>query len=140
MDEQSSVLPESEPPLVLRTAPPQRHQLARSMTAQGAAAAGGIWWELVDAAAAPELPAVGVALTHNREPGYVTVSALGVRHGDAWEEYAEILRRLVAALRSHAADAMIIHAADRVVARALLEVGFVHAPDRNDGDHYLIVL
>jgi len=140
MDDLSSVLSEDEPPLVLRKVPPQRHQLARSMTAQDADAVGGVWWELVDAAAAPELPAAGVALIHNREPGCVTVSALGVRHGDASEEYSELLRGLVAVLRGRAADTVIIHAVDRVVARALLEVGFVHAPDRNDGDHYLIVL
>jgi hypothetical protein len=83
MDEQSSVVPEDDPPLVLRKVPPQRHRLARSMIAQGTATAGGIWWELVDAAAAPELPAVAVALTHNDVRGCVTVSALGARHADA---------------------------------------------------------
>jgi hypothetical protein len=35
---------------------------------------------------------------------------------------------------------MIIHTAEPVVARALLEVGFLHTPDRNDGNRYLIVL
>jgi hypothetical protein len=140
MDEQSSVVPEDDPPLVLRKVPQQRHRLARSMIAQGTATAGGIWWELVDAAAAPELPAVAVALTHNDVRGCVTVSALGARHADAGQEYAELLRGLVAALRRHAADAMIIHTAEPVVARALLEVGFLHTPDRNDGNRYLIML
>jgi hypothetical protein len=139
MDEQSSVVPEDDPPLVLRKVPPQRNQLARSMIAQGTAAAGGTWWELVDAAAAPELPAVAVALTDD-VGGCVTVSALGARHADAGQEYAELLRGLVAALRSHASDAMIIHTAEPVVARALLEVGFLHTPDRNDGNRYLIML
>ena len=140
MDGQSSVVPEDGPPLVLRKVPRQRHRLARPMIAQGTATAGGIWWELVDAAAAPELPAVAVALTHNDVRGCVTVSALGARHADAGQEYAELLRGLVATLRSHAVDAVIIHTAEPAVARALLEVGFLRAPDRNDGNRYLIML
>ena len=132
--------PERQPPLVLRKVPPERRQLARSMTARGADPQGGIWWELVDAAAPPELPAVAVALIYDGAGGCLTVSALGVIHGDAPEEYAELLRGLVAALRRHAVDAVVIHAADRVVASALVEVGFRHAPDSNGGDRYLIVL
>ena len=140
MGKPSQPLPEDQPPLVLRKVPPERQQLARSMTARGADLQGGTWWELVDAAAAPELPAAGVALTRDGADGCVTVSALGVMHADAWEEYAELLRGLVAALRRHAVDAAVISAADRVVAYALVEVGFRHAPDSNDGDRYLIVL
>jgi len=34
---------------------------------------------------------------------------------------------------------MIIHTAEPVVAR-LLKVGFLHTPDRNHGNRYLIVL
>jgi len=132
--------PERQPPLVLRKVPPERQQLARSMTAGAADGRGGIWWELVDAAAPPELPAVAVALTRDGAGGCVTVSALGVVHADASEEYAELLHGLVAALRRHAVDAVVVHAADRVVASALVEVGFRHAPDSNGGDRYLIVL
>ena len=55
--------------------------------------------------AAPELPAVAVALTDDEVGGCVPVSAIGARHADAGQEYAELLRGLVAALRSHAADA-----------------------------------
>ena len=83
--------------------------------------------------AAPELPAVAVALTDDEVGGCVPVSAIGARHADAGQEYAELLRGLVAALPSHAADAMIIHTAEPVVAR-LLKVGFLHTPDRNDGN------
>ena len=140
MGNPSQPLPEHQPPLVLRKVPPERQQLARSMTARGADLQGGIWWELVDAAAPPELPAVAVALTRDGAGGCVTVSALGVMHADAWEEYAELLRGLVAALRRHAVDAVVIHAVDRVVASAVVEVGFRHAPDSNGGDRYLIVL
>jgi hypothetical protein len=140
MGEVSQPLPERQPPLVLRKVPPERQQLARSMTAQGADSAGGIWWELVDTAAPPELPAVGVALTHDGAGGCLTVSALGVMHADAWEEYAELLHGLVAALRRHAVDAVVISAADQVVACALVEVGFRQAQGGNDGNRYLIVL
>jgi hypothetical protein len=140
MGEASQPLPEHQPPLVLRKVPPERQQLARSMTARGADGKGGIWWELVDAAAPPELPAVAVALTHDGTGACVTISALGVTHVDTWQEYAELLHGLVAALRRQAVDAVVISAADRVVASALVEVGFRHAPGGNGGDRYLIVL
>jgi len=138
MDEPSSDVPKRELPLVLRKAPPQREHIARSMIAHETDAVSGIWWELVDAAAAPEQPAMGVALTHNGAEGRVTVSALGARHANAEHVYAELLRGLLAALRRHDADTVIVHAADQAVVGALLAVGFLPAPD--DGDRYLIVL
>jgi hypothetical protein len=140
MGKPSQPLQEHQPPLVLRQVPPERQQLARSMTACGADLQGGIWWELVDAAAPPELPAVGVALTHDGAEACVTISALGVMHVDTWQEYAELLHGLVAALRRQDVDAVVIRAANRVVASALVEVGFRHAPGGNDGDRYLIML
>ena len=140
MGKPSQHRPERQPPLVLRKVPPERQQLARSMTARGADPQGGIWWELVDAAAPPELPAVAVALTDDGAGGCVTVSALGVRMPMRRRSMRSCSAGSWPPFEGTPSDAVVIHAADRVVASALVEVGFRHAPDSNGGDRYLIVL
>jgi hypothetical protein len=140
MDEQGAAAQDPQAPMVLRQVPPERRPSDRYAAVPGVEPADGTWWELVDVAAPADLPPAGVALTRVGSDGCVTVSALGTRYADAAEGYAELLRALVATLRSRTADTVIVHSADRTVARALLEVGFLRATDSNDGDRYLIVL
>jgi hypothetical protein len=139
MNDQGRAGLDDQTPLVLRKVPAERRCLARAMTVLSRDDAGGTWWELVDPAAAADHAPAGVALTHEGPGDCVTVSALGVRDPGA-DGYAELLRALMAALRSRSADTMIIDGADRVVVRALIDVGFTRAPHRGDGDRYLIAL
>ncbi|MFZ0158080.1 MAG: hypothetical protein WAL50_03535 [Kineosporiaceae bacterium] len=126
--------------LVLRRMSAQRHQLARAMTGRSGQTPEGVWWELVDASAAADLPPSGVALTCIGPGGRVTVAALGVPNPGSTSEYSELLRALLAALRRQAADEVIVCSADRHVVEALLEVGFGHAPHDGSDDCYLTAL
>lgn len=123
-----------EAPLIVRRMPPERHHLAHAMTGHSGEPPAGTWWELVDAAAAADLPPAGVALTHAMPDGSVTVSALGGGHA-ATVALPELLRGLTAVLRGHAADLVIARSADPAVVNALLAVGFLHA-----GDCYVLAL
>jgi hypothetical protein len=140
MNDPGRARPDDHAPLVLRKVPPERQRLARAMTEPGRDEAGDIWWELVDAAAAADHAPAGVVLTCAGPEDCVTVSALGVRHPGGADEYAELLRALMAALRSRSAETVIANGADPVVERALIDVGFTRTPDRGDGDRYRIVL
>jgi hypothetical protein len=140
MDEHGGGDVERQSLMVLRKVSPERHHLARSMTGPAADTSGGTWWELVDAAAAADLPSVAVALTHAGPDGRVTVSALGARDDDAAEEYEELLRALVAALRSRTADSVVVQGRDAAMAKALVAVGFTPAVDGKTGDRYIIAL
>jgi hypothetical protein len=131
---------EREAPKVLRKVPPERTRLARAMTYPGIDASGGTWWELVDPVADAELPAEAVAFIQKGAGSSVVVSALGVRHSAGEDVYCELLRALVAAFRSAAADTVIIRESDLVVVGALLEVGFTRAPGVDESDRYVIAL
>jgi hypothetical protein len=126
--------------LVLRRMPAQRHQLARAMTGRSAQTPEGVWWELVDASAAADLPPSGVALTCIGPDGLVTVAALGVPRPGSTSEYSELLRALLAALRRQTADEVIVCTADRPVVEALLAVGFANALHDGCHDCYLTAL
>ena len=107
---------ERRAPMVLRKVPLERHHLARSMTGPASDPSGGTWWELVDAAAAADLPSVAVALTRARPHGCVhRLGAEASGHADAAEEYEELLRALVAAFRSRTADFVVVHGIDAAV-------------------------
>ena len=95
---------------------------------------GGKW---VDAAADAHLPAAAVALTDVISGGDVVVSALGV-HEDADDACEALLRALLATLRSHGLDTVVMRSTERHVVSALLEAGF--APDLDVSDRYLIAL
>jgi ribosomal protein S12 methylthiotransferase accessory factor YcaO len=138
MDEHGPCLDKSAP-MVLRRVPPERRHLARAMTAPAVEAGAGRWWEWVDAAADAQLPAAAVALT---EPGGgVVVSALGVHAEDgvnAMDAYDELLQALLATLRRHCVDTVVMRSAERRVVRALLAAGFALDPDVDD--RYLVAL
>lgn len=140
MDEQSAAGRRPQGPMVLRRVPPEGRRPARSMAVPDLDAADGIWWEFVDVTAASNLPPAAVALTRMGSDGCVTVSALGTRRADVVEDYTDLLRALVATLRSRSANTVIVHSADRTVVQALLEAGFLTAPEADDDDRYLIVL
>jgi hypothetical protein len=137
MDELDPPGLEETAPMVLRPVPAERQHLARAMTAPVVEAAGR-WWEWVDAAADAYLPAAAVALTHVEPGARVAVSALGVRHEDAGDACDELLRALVATLRSRGIDTVVMRTWERRVVRALLAAGF--APDPDLEDRYVIVL
>jgi hypothetical protein len=138
MDVHSLTGPEDRPPMVLRAVPPARRHLARAMSAPAAERAGGRWWEWVDAAADIHLPADAVALTYVEPSGCVVVSVLVAEAGDAEDAGAELLRALLAALRSRSVDVVAMRTTERPVVRALLSAGF--GPDPDLDDRYVIVL
>jgi len=138
LDEQGAAALPPQTPMVLRQVPPERRSPADSTVVPGVDTADETWWELVDVAAPPGLSPAGVALTRVGSDGSVTLSALGTRRADVIEDYTDLLRALVATLRSRSADTVIVHSADQTVVHALLEVGFRPAPDADD--RYLIVL
>jgi hypothetical protein len=144
MDEQPRVGLEDRAPMVLRRMPVERRHLGRSMTGSltGAAAdvAGGTWWEYVDAAAAAELPPAAVALTLAAPDGVVTLCAIGARRADAAHDYAELLRALVAALRSRSAETVIMRDPGPAAVSGLLAAGFTPTADPGQGELYLISL
>lgn len=144
MDERHLAGLEDRAPMVLRRMPAERHHLARSMTSPltGPAVdpAGGTWWELVDAAADADLPPAAVVLTHAAPDGGVTLSAIGAGRDDAADDYAELLRALVATLRSRSADSVIMWNPDPAVVSGLLAVGFTPAAHPRQGELYLITL
>ena len=140
MDEQGAAALPPQTPMVLRQVPPERRSPVNSTVVPGVDTADETWWELVDVAAPPGLSPAGVALTRVGSDGSVTVSALGTRRADVVEDYTDLLRALVATLRSRSANTVIVHRADRTVVQALLEAGFLTAPEADDGDRYLIVL
>ena len=76
---------------VLRRAPAARLSLARTL-APGADDVDATWWELVDLAAPPGSPPVGVALTRTDSQGSARVVALT-------PPVPRLVRELVAALR-----------------------------------------
>ncbi len=123
-----------EAPLIVRRMPAERHHLARALTGHSGETPAGTWWELVDAAAAADLPPAGVALTHAMPDGSVTVSSLGAGHA-AMVALSELLRGLTAVLRGHATDLVIVRSTDPAVVPALLAVGFLDA-----GDCYVLAL
>jgi hypothetical protein len=140
MDEQGAAALPPQAPMVLRQMRPECRRPFESTVVPGVDAADETWWELVDVAAPPSLPPAGVALTRAGSDGCVIVSALGTRRADVVEDYMELLRALVATLTSRSADTVIVDSADRTVVQALLEVGFLPAPDTDEGDRYLIAL
>jgi ABC-type Fe3+ transport system substrate-binding protein len=144
MDEQDPTGLEDAMPMVLRPVPPERRQLAQAMvrdaTDRVAEPPDASWWELVDPATAAELPPAAVALTHAAPDGSVAVLALGARHRDATGEYAELLRVLVATLRSRSADGVTIRPAAAGLVGVLLAAGFAPVPDGEHGVRYLLAL
>jgi hypothetical protein len=138
MDVHGLMGPEERPPMVLRAVPPARRHLAQAMSAPAADRAGGRWWEWVDAAADADLPAAAVALTHVEPSGCVSVSVLAAHAGDAEDARGELLRALLAALRSRSVDVVVMRTTEHPVVRALLAAGFGSDPDLDDG--YAVVL
>jgi hypothetical protein len=139
MDERGPWLDQSAP-MVLRRVPPERRDLARAMTAPAVEGGGGCWWEWVDAAADPRLPAAAVALTDVEPGGSAVLSALGV-HGEDDEDdeaYDDLLQALLAALRRRSVDSLVIRSTDRRVVRALLAAGF--GPDADVDDRFVVAL
>ena len=144
MDEQDPTGLDDATPMVLRPVPPERLQLAlgmvRDATNGPAEPPDASWWELVDPATPADLPPVAVALTQAAPDGSVAVLALGARHPDASGEYAELLRVLVATLRSRSADRVTVRPASARLVGVLLAVGFAAVPDGGHGVRYLMAL
>jgi len=144
MDEQDPIELDDATPMVLRPVPPGRRQLARAMagdaTNRVAEPPDASWWELVDPATPAELPPVAVALTYAASDGSVAVLALGARHPDASGEYAELLRVLVATLRSRSADRVTIRPTSAGLVGVVLAVGFTAVPDGEQAVRYLMAL
>lgn len=144
MDEQDPTELDDATPMVLRPVPPERRQLAlemvRDATNRVVEPQGAGWWELVDPATPAELPPVAVALTHAAPDGSVAVLALGARHPDATGEYVELLRVLVATLRSRSTDKVTIRPTSAGLVGVLLAVGFAAVPDGEHGVRYLMAL
>jgi hypothetical protein len=124
--------------MVLRRVPPERRHLAKAMTAPAVEGTAGQWWEWVDAATDPRLPAAAVALTDIVLGGTVEVTALGVHEEDASEACDELLQALLAALRHRTVDTVVMRSTQARVVRALLAAGFGLDPDVDD--RYLIAL
>jgi hypothetical protein len=137
VDERGRDDADSQPLLILRRMPPERHHLARPLTVDGVSTATSTWWELVDAAAADDTAPAGVALTDVGPDGAVTVLALGAEPAEAVVTLPELLTALVAVLRSHPGDVVLVRSTDQFVVRALLEVGFSRAPA---GGGYVLAL
>ena len=133
-------------PMVLRTVPPERRDLARALLARGAGGslegADGQWWEWVDAAAETQSPAAAVALTEALPGGRVVVSALGAASDDGGAggagAYDELLQALLATLRSHCVDTVLMRKAEGPLVRALLAAGFTPDPEGDEG--YVVAL
>jgi|1185.fasta_scaffold38966_2 hypothetical protein len=144
MDDQRPASLEEAVPMVLRRTPAERRHLCRSMTGSliGAAAdaPGAIWWELVDAAAAADLPPAAVALTSAGPGGVVTLAAVGAGRAEIADDYAQLLRALVAALRSRSANSVIMGNPDPAVVPELLAVGFAPVVDAVQDELYRITL
>lgn len=93
------------PTLVLRHVPPGRRHLARALAPEvddavdGADDGHGTWWELVDVAAPPDVPATGVALTRPATDAVVHVVALAAVSTADDDALPRLLLELVAALR-----------------------------------------
>ena len=86
------------PTLVLRRVPAGRRHLARAF-APDADDAVGTWWELVDVAAPPQAPAMGVAFTCTDRGGIARVVALAALSTPDDDGLPRLLLELVAALR-----------------------------------------
>jgi hypothetical protein len=117
------------PPLVLRRMPLARQHLARAWAGTGSPTATGTWWELVDPAAADHAAPAALAVTSEGPDGAVRVLALGAPDGARPEVLTELVAALVAVLRSHSADVVLVRPRDDAVVPALLEAGFGPAPE-----------
>jgi hypothetical protein len=85
--------------LVLRRVPDSRRYLAAAMAGLPPATDGEVWWELVDAAAAPGRRAAGVALTRRGADGTTHIVTLAALSTPDRDPLTTLIRALVAALR-----------------------------------------
>jgi hypothetical protein len=120
---------EAGPPLILRRMPLERQHLARAWAATEPRTPTGTWWELVDLAAGDEVPPAALALTSGGPDGTVRVLTLGAAGAGGGRVLTELVAALVAVLRSHSADVVLVRPRDEAVVQALLAAGFSHAPE-----------
>jgi hypothetical protein len=120
---------EAGPPLLLRRMPLERQHLARAWAAAGPRTPTATWWELVDPAAADDVPPAALALTDGGPDGTVTVLALGASDGGGPRVLTELVAALVAVLRSHSTDVVLVRPRDETGVQALLAAGFGQASE-----------
>jgi hypothetical protein len=125
-------MPHFLPTLVLRRVPADRRHLARAFAPE-ADDVHATWWELVDVAAAPDVPAAGVALTRTDGNGIAHVVALAALSTPEGDGLPKLLLELVAALRATDAVAVAVRSRRPDVLTQLSSDDV----DR-DGDHLVV--
>ncbi|MBU2663603.1 hypothetical protein KOI35_08800 [Actinoplanes bogorensis] len=116
--------------LVLRRVPDDRRDLAAAMAGlPPATGPGDLWWELVDAAAPPGMPAAAVALTRAGADGFTHIVALAAVSTVGRDPLTRLIRELVAALRRTETGVISLRGGRPDVDDALLAEEFVPVGD-----------